>query len=124
MVVANFSVPKVQRPEINVSASQIESQDFDVNVKTTEHNQLFGRDDENCHPIGAITGLAEALETYIHTQGTASSVWEINHNLNKYPAVSVVDSAGNEIIAEVRYTDLNNITIIMHSEFKGKAFLN
>lgn len=63
-------------------------------------------------------------DTFIHEQGVASSVWSIEHNLGKYPAVSVVDSAGNEIIAEVKYEDLDNLTITMQSAFKGRAFLN
>jgi len=63
-------------------------------------------------------------KTYIHEQATASSTWTIQHNLNKYPAVSVVDSSGNEVITDVTYTDLNNLTITMTAAFKGKAYLN
>lgn len=62
--------------------------------------------------------------TYIHEQATAASTWIINHNLNKYPAVSVVDSAENEIIASVKYQDANTCIIEMSSPFKGKAYLN
>lgn len=62
--------------------------------------------------------------TYIHTQGVASSTWTINHNLNKYPSVTVVDSAENEIIASVKYQDANTCIIEMSSPFKGKAYLN
>ena len=63
-------------------------------------------------------------DTFVFEQGVAASVWTIEHNLDKYPSVSVVDSAGNEIIAEVTYIDLNNLTITMQSAFKGRAFLN
>lgn len=63
-------------------------------------------------------------KSFVFEQGIASDVWHIEHNLNKYPAVAVVDSAGNEIISEVTYDDLNNITITMTSAFKGKAYLN
>lgn len=62
--------------------------------------------------------------TYIHEQGIASATWTINHNLNKFPAVSIVDSAGNEIIAEVKYEDLNTCIVTMTGASKGKAFLN
>lgn len=72
--------------------------------------------------IGAIANITTT--TFVFDQGVSSSVWEINHNLNKYPSVAVVDSAGNEIIAEVLYNDLNNITITMQAAFKGKAYLN
>ena len=62
--------------------------------------------------------------TYIHEQGVASATWTINHNLNKFPAVSVVDSAGNEIIADVKYEDTNTCIVSMTGASKGKAFLN
>ena len=63
-------------------------------------------------------------KTFIFEQGVASSVWVIHHNLDKYPSVSVVDSAGNEIIAEVTYDDTNTCTVVMAGEQKGKAYLN
>ena len=72
--------------------------------------------------IGSIANIT--TETFVFEQGVSSSEWEIQHNLNKYPAVAVVDSAGNEMIAEVIYNDLNNITVRTGSPFKGKAFLN
>ena len=62
--------------------------------------------------------------TYIHDQGVAANTWTIQHNLNKYPSVTIVDSSGNEIITDVTYTDLNNVTITMTAAFKGKAYLN
>lgn len=62
--------------------------------------------------------------TYIHEQGVASSEWVINHNLNKFPSVTVVDSADNEIIVSVRYVDANTCVIDLTSPFKGKAYLN
>lgn len=68
--------------------------------------------------------LSSVTSTYIHEQGTASATWNIQHNLNRYPAVSVVDSSGNEVIPEVTYSDSNNIVITMTSAFKGKAYLN
>ena len=63
-------------------------------------------------------------ETYVHEQGVASAEWTINHNLNKFPSVSVVDSAGNEIIADVKYDSMNTCIIRMTGASKGKAFLN
>lgn len=62
--------------------------------------------------------------TYIHEQAVASSVWHINHNLNKHPSVSVVDSAGTQVACGVSYDDNNNITLSMNGAFKGFAYLN
>lgn len=62
--------------------------------------------------------------TYNYNQGTPSDVWEITHNLKKYPSVTVVDSANTVVYGEVVYDDLNRLHIIFSSEFSGKAYLN
>ena len=91
---------------------------------TDDHNLLINRDLPDQHPISAITGLEEALATFVFEQGIASDEWVIEHNLNKYPSVSVVDSANNVITPEVEYIDLNNIVVRMNGATTGKAFLN
>ena len=63
-------------------------------------------------------------ETYIHVQNPASDVWTIHHNLNNYPAVGVVDSAGNIVVGDVRYEDRNTVVITFKAAFSGKAYLN
>ena len=63
-------------------------------------------------------------ETYIHTQNPASDLWTIHHNLNNYPAVEVIDSAGNVVIGDVRYEDRNTVVITFKAAFSGKAYLN
>lgn len=62
--------------------------------------------------------------TYIHEQGIASDIWVINHNLNKYPSVSVVDTAGTVFTAQVEYIDENNCKVYINGATKGKAYLN
>lgn len=61
---------------------------------------------------------------YIHEQGSAESVWTINHNMNCYPSVTVVDSAKSTVIGHVQYIDTNNLTITFTAAFKGIAYLN
>lgn len=63
-------------------------------------------------------------KTFTYTQSSALATWEINHNLAKYPAISVVDSGGNTVIGEIKYIDQNNLTISFMSAFSGKAYLN
>lgn len=60
---------------------------------------------------------------YVHNQKTSAEVWEINHNLNKYPAVTVVDSAGSKVVGECDYIDLNNVRLTFKGAFSGKAYL-
>ena len=44
----------------------------------------------------------------------------IKHNLNKYPSVIVIDSAGTEVKGDINYIDKNNITINFSADFTGK----
>jgi hypothetical protein len=71
---------------------------------------------------GSISGLFAA--TYIHDQAIPANVWEVSHNLGKYPSVSIVDSAGNVVVGEVQYKTNNQIFIYFTSAFGGKAYLN
>lgn len=63
-------------------------------------------------------------KTYIHEQSIASAEWNITHPLNKYPSVTIVDSAGSIIIGEVRYNSITSVTVLFGSPFSGQAFLN
>lgn len=51
------------------------------------------------------------VKTTIFEQATASSVWEIVHNLGKRPSVTVVDSAYEEVVGDVTYIDDNKLII-------------
>ena len=66
----------------------------------------------------------QVRENYVHDQQTASTTWVIVHNMNKYPAVNVVDTANDEVIGQVTYNNLNQITINFTAAFSGKAYLN
>lgn len=63
-------------------------------------------------------------KTYVHTQRVPSKTWEISHDLNKYPSVSIVDSFGEYSIGDIEYLDLNNLIIRFNDEIFGEAFLN
>lgn len=54
----------------------------------------------------------------------ANSVWNINHGLNKYPSVTVVDTAGTQGFGTVSYIDSNNVTVSFSAAFAGTAYLN
>jgi hypothetical protein len=61
---------------------------------------------------------------YLHNQMSASATWNITHNLNKYPSVTVVNSAGDEVIGNVTYPTINSVTINFNAANGGKAYLN
>lgn len=59
-----------------------------------------------------------------HTQATPESVWEITHNLNKKPTVTVVDSADTMVMGEVEYLNNNTVRLTFAGAFSGKAYFN
>ena len=63
-------------------------------------------------------------KTFACTQRTPASVWIIEHNLNKFPSVTVADSADSVVIGDIQYIDVNNLTITFSAPFSGMAYLN
>ena len=63
-------------------------------------------------------------KSYQHIQSSPSRVWEVNHNLNKYPAVSITDALGNEYETDVRHLDMNTLILTFSEAFAGFAELN
>lgn len=61
---------------------------------------------------------------YIFNQASASSVWNIVHNLNKFPNYTVIDSAGDEVEGDVTYINNQQLTITFSAAFSGTAYLN
>lgn len=69
--------------------------------------------------------IVQTASTYVHFQNTALATWTVNHNMDKYPSVTVVTSAGDIAGgAEINYINKNNLTISFASAFAGKAYLN
>lgn len=61
---------------------------------------------------------------YQHIQAVASDEWLVVHNLEKQPAVSVIDSSGAEVEGCVEHVDSNTIRIRFSANFAGTATLN
>lgn len=66
----------------------------------------------------------EPNKSFIHIQGEASDTWMIEHNMGRYPSVTVVDSAGSAVFGDVAYTNENQLTVTFSVAFSGKAYLN
>ena len=64
------------------------------------------------------------LSGFVHEQILPSKVWIVEHTLDKYPSVSVVDSGNNLVIGSVEYLSKNKLKISFSFEFSGKAYLN
>jgi hypothetical protein len=88
---------------------------------------------DNTQQPWAILGIADTSSgggpstgdlSFVYTQVSAAATWSVAHNLGKNPAVTVVDTGDNELLVDVVYVDLNNLTIKLASPTSGKAFMN
>tara|TARA_R110002072_G_scaffold71234_1_gene171061 strand:- start:359 stop:1090 length:732 start_codon:yes stop_codon:yes gene_type:complete len=68
------------------------------------------------------TGGSDAF--YLHDQGLPAQVWTVNHNLNKYPSCTIVDTAGTVVEGQVDYINENSLTITLNGATSGEAFIN
>jgi hypothetical protein len=55
---------------------------------------------------------------------SARTTWNIQHNLAKFPSVTVVLSTGQKGYGDVTYVDSNNLTITFAGDESGKAYMN
>lgn len=62
--------------------------------------------------------------TFVHEQGVPSNIWNIQHDLNKYPSVTIMDYYGNEYDGDITHVNINNIIIEFSLPFNGIATLN
>ena len=61
---------------------------------------------------------------YVHDQMVAMATWSITHNLNKYPAVTILDLYGSVVYGDVYYISENAVQIQFSAPFSGKAIFN
>ena len=71
-----------------------------------------------------VNGIVDITsDTYIH-DNTSNNQWIINHNLGKYPSVTVISNSGEEIFGELTFTDTNTIQLNFSEAVEGNAYLN
>ena len=69
----------------------------------------------------AISGSYD--KNYVQAFTVASQVI-VTHNLQKFPAVTVVSSNKQIVIGDVTYTDMNNLTVTFSAPFSGTVYCN
>lgn len=53
----------------------------------------------------------QSPQPYVHLQATPAATWTVAHNLNRAVQVTVLDSSGAEMDADVEHGDLNTVTV-------------
>ena len=76
------------------------------------------------YDFAVFTLSSQGVPTFVFTQGVPATVWNIQHNLGKFPSVSVINNNNVVINGEVTYIDNNNVQLNFSAGFTGKAYLN
>ena len=80
---------------------------------------------QEAHQYGITLDPLNAQDkTIIFEQVTPNSTWTINHQLKKFPSVTVVDSANTVVQGSVLYNSETQVTLTFSAAFSGKAYLN
>ena len=115
----NFSL---NENNLNPSFELSETENFDALFQIDSNLSVVGEGVINTVTENGTVTITST--TYIHEQGVASDVWVIEHNLNKYPSITLVDSANTQFEAQIEYDDKNTCTVYMNGATTGKAYLN
>src|SRR2546421_2844165 len=97
---------------------KVNRQDKTIRVQRTSRTIMLKR----TGPRG-LPGPGGSDKNFTHAFTSASSV-NVPHNLGKYPAVTVMDSAGDECEGAVDHIDINNLTVTFSAPFSGEIICN
>ena len=107
----------------NLSVQSGDTVNVSVSQETTSGISVVKQPTGVVSITGVVGGGGDA--NYVHTQGSPSATWNIQHNLGKKPSVVVVSSLDNIVHGDIQYVDNNNVTITFESgAFSGKAYFN
>jgi hypothetical protein len=78
-------------------------------------------------PAGDLTAVYNAipaLVSYTHNQATVATTWNITHNLNFRPNVTVFDSANTMVEGSVLHTSNTQLSVSFSAGISGSAYLS
>ena len=80
--------------------------------------------DKLYYDFAVFTLSSQGAPTFIFNQNTVATVWNIQHNLGKFPSITVIDTGDTVVTGEYTYIDNNNVQLNFSAGFAGKAYLN
>ena len=81
-------------------------------------------DVDKFYDFAVFTLSSQGAPTFEYTQGVPATTWNIQHNLNNFPSITVIDTADTVVTGQYTYIDNNNVTLTFSAGFAGKAYLN
>lgn len=95
--------------EFNPTSLEAAIADHETRIDTLETNYPLLNGDKN----------------FVFVQAATASIWNITHNMNKKPSVTIIDSAGSMVFAKLTYVNLNVIQLDFDGQLtSGEAILN
>ena len=105
----------------------IDSYTLNGAVYTLNITNLFGNgvlDLNKFYDFAVFALSSQGAPTFIFNQNTVATVWNIQHNLGKFPSITVIDTGDTVVAGEYTYIDNNNVQLNFSAGFAGKAYLN
>ena len=62
--------------------------------------------------------------SYVHNHPAPEDTWIVDHPLNRFPKVSVIDSAGTDVEGAIKYISNKRLIISFSGGFSGTAYLS
>lgn len=113
-----------------VEVGYAQPQGLDSGALTAETSARIAGDSANADAIAAEVIRAGDEENLLASQQTFTAQFTgtaevtVPHNLSKYPAVSVTDSAGDSVFGNVTYAGVNSLTVSFSAPFSGTVTCN
>ena len=126
-LVGNNILISEQNDISNFGHFTIDSYTTNGNVSTLNLTNLFGNgnlEDKKSYDFAVFTLSSQGVPTFVFNQGVPATTWNIQHNLGKFPSITVIDTADTVVTGQYEYTDKNNVTLTFSAGFAGKAYLN
>lgn len=95
-----------------------------VIINGVANSAIVVKEKNNSVVVTGVIGGVGLDANFVFVQTTPAATWVVNHNLNKYCSVTIVDSADNTVFGEVLYNSLNQVTLTFAGAFSGEAFFN
>jgi len=92
-------------------------------INSSQNSELIELNNQQEINEKLVQDIQERAKMFIFDQAVPVNVWIIAHSLNKYPSVTIKDSANQIVVGDIEYINLNNLEVRFSVVFSGKAYL-
>lgn len=97
---------------------------YDSNLDIGSSEQVLVSQADGTLIFEDISSVVSGDKHFTFVQTLPSASWVIQHNLGKFPSITVVDTANTVVYGEYIFNSINQTTLNFSSAFAGKAYLN